>query len=119
MKYLRLSGLLGLLVVLLAVVTDCTSAPKALETESDFTGFITVIHPVGEKGVLGQILVESHSDKLVDKYMVKIKDETQIFQQSGVERCQVAFGALETGQRVQLWFTRPVMESFPMQATAQ
>jgi len=94
-------------------------APKALETEADFTGFVTEIHPIGKGATLGQILVESHTDKLVDKYMVTIKDETQIFEQEGEERSQVAFEALETRQRVQIWFSGPIRESFPMQGTAQ
>jgi len=95
------------------------SKDKALQTEADFTGFITEIHPVGKGGTFGQILVESHIDKLVDKYMVTIKDETLIFEQDGENRRQVAFEALETKQKVEVWFTGPIMESFPMQGTAQ
>ncbi len=41
MKYIRLLGLLGLLIGLMAVAVDCTSASKALKTEADFTGFIS------------------------------------------------------------------------------
>ena len=119
MKYIRLFGLLGLLTGLMVVAVDCASAPKPLETEADFTGFITEIHPIGRGGTLGQFLVESHIDKLVDKYMVTIKDKTLIFEQDGENRRQVAFEALETKQRVQIWFTGPIMESFPMQGTAQ
>jgi len=105
--------------VLMVVAVDCTSAPKPLETEADFIGFITEIHPVGKEGTLGQILVESHAAKLVDKYMVTIKDETLIFKQDGDNRRKVAFETLETKQRVQIWFSGPIMESFPMQGTAQ
>jgi len=95
------------------------SEEKALQTEADFTGFITEIHPVGKEDTIGQILVESHADKLVDKYMVTIKDETLIFEQDGENRSKVAFTALETQQRVQIWFSGPIMESFPMQGTAR
>lgn len=95
------------------------SKDKALETTADFTGFITEIHPVGKEDTLGQILVESHADKLVDKYMLTIKDETLIFEQDGENRRKVAFAALETQQRVQIWFSGPIMESFPMQGTAR
>ena len=108
--------ILGCLIVLMPVLASCGSA--AVE-EADFTGFITEIHPIGEKGALGQILVESHADKLVDKYMVTIKDETLIFEQDGENRHRVAFEALETKQQVQVWFSGPIMESFPMQGTAQ
>ncbi len=119
MKYIRLVGLLGLLTVLVVVAVDCTSSPQALDTEPYFTGWVTEIHPIGEKGNLGQILVEAQSDKLVDKYMVTIKNETLIFKQDGEERRQVTFEALETTQQVQIWFSGPILESFPMQGTAQ
>ena len=119
MKYIRLFGLLALLMGLMVVAVDCTSSPKALDTEADFTGWVTEIHPIGENGTLGQILVEDQSDKLVDKYMVTIKDETLIFKQDGENLHQVAFAALETTQQVQIWVSGPIIESFPMQATAQ
>lgn len=119
MKYIRLFGFLGLLIGLMVVAADYTSAPKALKTEADFTGFITEIHPIGKGDTIGQILVESHADKLVDKYMVTIKDETLILQQDGENHRKVAFEALEITQRVQIWFSGPILESFPMQATAQ
>lgn len=96
-----------------------SSTPKPLQTEADFTGWVTEIHPIGNKGTLGQILVEAHADKIVDKYMVTIKDETLILQQDGEKRSQAAFEVLETAQQVPIWFTGPIMESFPMQGTAQ
>jgi len=51
--------------------------------------------------------------------MVTIKDETLIFEQDGENHRQVTFEALETKQRVQVWFSGPVLESYPMQGTAQ
>ena len=119
LRYIRLLVVLGLLMGLMVVAVDCASAPKALETEADFTGFVTEIQAIGKGGTLGQILVESHADKLVDKYMVTIKDETLIFEQDGENRRKVTFGALETRQRVQIWFSGPILESFPMQGTAR
>ena len=119
MKYIRLFGLLGLLTVLVVVAVDCSSTAKPLETEADFTGFITEVHPIGRGDTLGQILVEAPADNFIDKYMVTIKDETLIFEQDGEELRQVTFEALETTQQVQIWFSGPIMESFPMQGTAQ
>ena len=119
MKYIRLFGLLALLMGLMVVAVDCTSSPQALDTEADFTGWVTEIHPIGEKDTLGQILVEDQSDKLVDKYMVTIKDETLIFKQDGENRRHVAFKALEATQQVQIWFSGPILQSFPKQGTAQ
>jgi hypothetical protein len=95
------------------------SAPKPLQTEADFTGWVTEIYPIGDKGTLGQILVESHADKIVDKHMVTIRDETLILQEDGENRHEVDFEALETTQKVQVWFTGSIMESFPLQGTAR
>ena len=119
MKYIRLFGLLGLLIGLMVVAADCTSAPKPLQTEADFIGWVIEIQPIGKGGTLGQILVESQVEKVVDKYVVTIKDETLILKQDGENRRQVTFDALETKQQVQIWFTGPIMESFPMQGIAQ
>ncbi len=119
MKYSRLFELLGLLMGLTVLTVGCTPSQRALETEAGFAGFITEIQPIGKGGALGQILVEDQSDKLVDKYMVTIKDETLIFRQDGENRRQVAFETLETRQKVQIWFSGPILESFPMQGTAR
>jgi hypothetical protein len=119
MKYLRLSGLVGLLIALAVVSLDCAPAIHPIETEADFIGFITEIHPMQERGIPGRIAVESHADKIVTKYVVTIEDETLIFKQDGNNFYNVTFTALETKQWVQIWFSGPVMESWPMQATAQ
>jgi hypothetical protein len=119
MKYIRLFGLVGLLIGLMVVSAGCAPAAKPIETEADFIGFITEIHPSQERGISGQISVESHADKIVTKYTITIKDETLIFQQDGDSLRNVAFAALETKQWVEIWFSGPVMESWPMQATAQ
>ena len=119
--------ILSCIMVLTPVLASCGLASVEEEEvveevtgeEADFTGFITEIHPIEKKDTLGQILVESQAEKLVDKYMVTIKDETLIFKQEGEERSQVTFEALETKQQVQIWFSGPIMESFPMQGTAQ
>ncbi|MFC2044072.1 DUF3221 domain-containing protein [Chloroflexota bacterium] len=92
---------------------------KPLETEADFTGWITEIHLIVDKYTLAKILVVSHADKIVDKYMVTIKDETLIYQQDGENPHEVDFETLETTQQVQVWFAGPIMESFPMQGTAR
>jgi hypothetical protein len=119
MKYIRLVGLVGLLIGLMVLSVDCTPATKPIETEADFIGFITEIHPGQEGDIPGRISVESHADKIVTKYTITIKDETLIFQQDGDNLRNVTFAALETKQWVEIWFSGPVMESWPMQAIAQ
>ena len=112
--------LLGLLAVLLVALSPgCAPAAKPLETEADFYGFITEIHSSREGDTLGEISVESHADKIVSKCIVNITDETLIFQKDGDELRPVDFEALENQQQwVKIWFTGPVLESYPVQATA-
>jgi len=93
------------------LITSCTSATEPLQTEADFWGFITEIQP-------RQILVESHAHKIVDRYVVTITDKTMIFEQEGDKLRHVSFGAFETKQWVRIWFSGPVMESWPKQAAA-
>jgi len=104
--------LTGLLAIALLPVTACTSSPEPLQTEPDFLGFITEIQP-------DRITVESHADKIVDRYVVTINNETAIFQQEGENLRHVSVAAFETKQWVRIWFSGPVMESWPKQATAR
>ena len=101
MKFLRQLGLPWLLIILMVVGIGNSACNKTLNSEPDFTGFITEIYPIEEKGISGQILVESHADKIVDKYMITLKDETLVFEQDGDELRQIAFEVLETKQQVQ------------------
>ncbi len=110
---------LGLVVLLAGACNSQPSPAPYLEGEADFIGWVTEVQPIGKKGTLGQISVESHVEKLVDKYVVTITDETLISQQGGEERRAVGFEALKAKQQVQIWFSGPIMESFPMQGTAQ
>ena len=100
------------------VTLSCASNGKPIEREADFTGFITEIHPGQNRDVIGLISVESHADKIVTKYIVTIKDETLIFKQDGDTLHETTFKALENKQWVKIWFSGPIMESWPMQATA-
>ena len=101
------------------MAVGCAPSQEALKTEADFTGWVIEVHTIGQKGTLGQILVESQVEKVVDKRMVTIKDETLILQQDGDYQRQVAFAELRATQQVQVWFTGPILESFPPQGTAQ
>ena len=107
---------IALACVVSLLISGCTSPEnpgvKPITTKADFIGFITEIHP-------GQLSVESHADKIVTKYSITLKGETLIFQQDGNNLRKVAFSAFKTRQWVQVWFSGPVLESWPMQATAQ
>jgi hypothetical protein len=117
-KHIRLFVLVGLLVALMMVSPGCASTAEPMETEADLIGFITETRPNGEGDIVGQINVESHADKIVSKYIITITDETLIFQQDGNDLRRTAFKTLENKQWVKIWFTGPVMESFPARGTA-
>jgi hypothetical protein len=119
MKYRRLFGLVALLIGLAVVSADCAQATKPIETEPDFIGFITEIQPGQEEGIRGRISAESHADKIVTRYIITIEEETLIFQEDGGNLREVGFAALETKQWVEIWFSGPVLESWPLQATAR
>lgn len=83
-------------------LSDGNADSTVIDSNADFVGWITEIQAIGREGTLGQILVESQVDKLVDKYMVTVKDETLIFRQDGGNHYQVAFEELATTQKAYL-----------------
>lgn len=91
----------------------------------DIRGNITSIHRADaqsqEEGTIGTVLIEGaiEEDTGFDKASVTITEETRIFEQEGQGRRAVTFEALQVGQRVEARFTGPVMESYPVQATAK
>ena len=102
----------GLLAVALLPVVACMSSPEPIRTQPDCLGFITEIQS-------DRIIVESHADKIVDRYVVTINNETAIFQQEGENLRHVSAAEFETKQWLRIWFSGPVMESWPKQATAR
>ena len=110
---------IGLFIGLTVASSSCMLNTEPLETEADILAFITEIHPGQNGDSSGQISVESHADKIVSKYTVTIKTDTLIFQQDGENLTKVTFSAFESQQWVNIWFTGPILESWPMQGTAK
>ncbi len=81
----------------------------------DFTGFITEIQALSHGEALGLVSAESHADKIVVKYVLTITADAEILELNGDT---AAFEDLETQQRIEVWFSGPVKESFPMQVDA-
>jgi hypothetical protein len=103
-------------VLLLAI--GCVSPAGPLATEPDFNGFITDVNTIDNKDVIGSVAVESHADKLLEKYVITVTTDTALFQQVGDDFQAISFDDLEVKQWLQIWFDGPVMESWPMQAKA-
>ncbi len=87
------------------------------KTEPDLVGWIdNAFQPQSETP--GQLLINSPDNKTSDKFMVSVTDKTVIFDETGEEQKRVDFGSIITGQKVVVWFSGPVMESYPAQASA-
>lgn len=80
-----------------------------------------------DSDVVGSILVEEQPDRPVggpgppagDKASVTVDTGSQILRHAGEGYAEAAFDALEVGQVVQVWFSGPVAESYPVQAGAE
>jgi hypothetical protein len=118
-KRTRLLGSLGLLVGLALLAGGCTRPPRPITSDPDFTGVITKIEPGTSTGTLGKALVESLGGMTVDKYSVTVKADTRIFEKEGESYRLTVFASATVGDQVQLWFTGPILESYPAQATAR
>ncbi|MFO7741819.1 MAG: hypothetical protein R6X31_05830 [Anaerolineae bacterium] len=118
MKTIRLLVLAGSLMLLMALSLGCASAGEPLERKMDFTGFITEIQPNGGRGVIGQIFVESHADKIVTRYVITVTNETRIFRQDGDDLRRADFKTLENKEWMEIWWAGPTTGSFPVQGTA-
>jgi len=121
---MKSSRLVVLLMGLMVMLAACGPSGAGVGTQADIRGTITNINRADaqsrEKGIIGSVLIEGaiEEDTEFDKASVTITDKTGIFQQEGQGYIRVTFESLEIGQRVQAQFTGPVMESYPVQATA-
>jgi hypothetical protein len=105
-------------VIALLLVTGCASPSEPVTTGPDFNGFITGVNTIDNEDIVGSIAVESHADKLIEKYVVTIKKDTSIFRLVDGNYQEITFGDLEEKQWLEIWFDGPVAESWPMQAKA-
>jgi hypothetical protein len=118
MQKLRLVSLTG---VVFSLVWILTITYARTHTGADVRGAITHIsHSEGEKNILGRILIEGAKEKdtKVDRANVTVTTQTKLFTQEDGERKPVTFDDLKEGQQVEARFKGPVMESYPVQATA-
>ena len=88
--------------------------------ESDITGTITDIDVVDSDTIDGRILVElEQPNNTSDKFWVTIEKNTPIYEYDGQDQHTVPFDSLQNGQTVEVWFSGPVMESYPAQVKAE
>jgi hypothetical protein len=118
MRGSRLLVLFELLTSLIALSMGCAPTAQPLRREQDVSGFITEIHANGRGGVAGQVSVESHADKLVTRYVIRVTNETLIFRHDDDDLRRARFSALANKQTVAVWWAGPTTGTFPVLGTA-
>jgi hypothetical protein len=102
----------GVLVLLLMFRGDAAPAgPPSIR------GTITSLTPVAGQGV---ILVEERPQDQAgsNKASVTVNAATRIYRDRVSASTKGSFGDLRNGQIVEIWFSGPVLTSYPVQATA-
>ena len=116
--------LAGILIGLFTMVFACSHVQTAESGAPDIRGNISQIRRgdlnEGKKGIIGFVLVEGdiEEDTKFDKALITVTDKTSIYKQIGSDRHSVAFEKLDPGQKVEAWFTGPVMQSYPARGSA-
>jgi Protein of unknown function (DUF3221) len=111
------------LALALAAACFLEGARSFSSSRIDVRGAITRITRAEGEGrgkALARVLIEGvkEPDTQVDKAVVEVMAETELFIKQDGERKQAEFAALKEGQKVEARFTGPVRESYPVQATA-
>jgi hypothetical protein len=103
------------IVVLALTVAGCAQlgalAPsptqQPIRSDPEFVGFIVEVEPRA-----GQIVTESHADKIVTRYVLTISDSTAVFEKDGEAYRPAGFDAFERQQWIWVWFTAPAPDEF-------
>lgn len=105
-----------------ALLAGC-SASQSVDIPSSqpsIRGTITNVSPTSGGDRLGSVLIEEvPSDSAgSDKSSVRVTTETRILVRDGAALRRGTLADVHEGQTAEAWFTGPVMESYPTQATA-
>ena len=109
--------------------TTSGEEPHLPSAEADIHGFITKVGTVPQEtngnGSVGErvgvVLVEENPDEEAgsQKDSVTVTRATKLSEQRGRDLTAIDFDDLKAGQRARAWYTGPVAESYPRQATAR
>lgn len=110
-------NLLFLLMVLATTFNACKETGGRISTPADFTGFITRIE-ISEPGSAGVIYAESHADKLVHRYEIRVTGHTLIYRLDGSNYQSIDINRLLVQDQVQVWFSGHVRKSRPVRGKA-
>lgn len=108
-----------------ALTLGCAGPGAGPATGADIRGTITSLHyaPAASDAPHAPrawMLVEGarEPDTRFDRAAITLTKDARLFVQHGPERRVVDLDALQIGQRVEVRFSGPVRESYPVQATA-
>ena len=109
--------------------TTSGEEPPLPSVEADIQGIITEVERMpqeangGESAEerVGVVLVEENPDEDTgsQKDSVTVTKATELSERRGRDLTRIRFDDLKLGQRVMAWYTGPVGESYPRQATAR
>jgi hypothetical protein len=116
---LRLAALLAALLAVIAVAACSDDDEDIEDTNPAVRGVIVEKTDADQRGgTLGTILVhgEVEPDTAHDRALITITADTDLNRRDGPQ--PLAFAGLHVGDTVEAWFTGPVLDSYPVQATA-
>ena len=102
-----------------APVLCCACLGDSLSGKPSFVGFVKEIHRDGAGGVLGTVVVESHADKIVTRYVVTVSHATQLVREEGGGERRIGFDALRGKQWVKIWFVHGTPTPAPRNVVAR
>jgi beta-N-acetylhexosaminidase len=117
----KATWLLGLAVAASALHLAMAGDTAKVDVRGSITKLTVANDEAKKKGLVGVLMVEGEKGKDVgyDKASVKVTDKTTIKKLVGKERKDAKFEDLKVGSKVAAVFTGPVLESYPVQATAK
>ena len=103
--------------------------PRLPSAEADIRGIITEVGRMPQEANgggsarerIGVVLVEENPGEETgsQKDSVTVTKATKLFERRGGDLARIGFDDLKVGQRARVWYTGPVAESYPRQATAR
>ena len=109
--------------------TSSGEDPHLPSAEADIHGIITEVGRLpqetnGDASVgkrVGVVLIEENPDEEAgsQKDSVTVTKATKLLERRGQDLTPIAFDGLKIGQQARAWYTGPVAESYPRQATAR
>ena len=107
---------------LLAACTPAVIPEESPEESPDIAGTVTRVDPAGGEGErLGTVLIEEVPGEPSGsaKASVSVRRDTGLFRRAAGEVRRIDLAGVRVGDRAEAWFTGPVAESYPVQATAR